>query len=365
MNEKERLILQFITDNPFITQNELAVKTNLSRSAVAGYISSLTKQGKLLGRAYVLPDRKDIICIGAANIDRKIQVEEQIECGTSNPAKTSQSCGGVARNIAENLGKLGCDTALLTVLGNDQEGKWICKHTKENVDMRPSSTCENIKTGTYTAILQPGGEMSVAFADMAIYDEVTVDIIEKRWGHISSANIVVLDTNFPKKVISAIIERCRSENIPICITTVSAPKIKKLPQDLSGVKWLVANQSEAETLTKMKFANEGDFFLAGQKIMKMGVEKVVITRAEQGVIYMTAEGDYGAVHAPTIHVEDATGAGDSLVAGIMYAYLKGANTEIALKFGISCSILTLQSPYTVNPDLNNKQLQKTFQRYFR
>ncbi|MEM5594647.1 winged helix-turn-helix transcriptional regulator [Niallia circulans] len=63
MNDKEIFILQLIKENPFVTQNEIAEKMGLSRSAVAGYISSLTKEGKLLGRAYVLPKRKKLFVL--------------------------------------------------------------------------------------------------------------------------------------------------------------------------------------------------------------------------------------------------------------------------------------------------------------
>ena len=103
MNDKEILILQLIKEDPFIAQNELAEKTGLSRSAVAGYISSLTKQGKILGRAYILPQKKEVLCVGGANVDRKIQTTGQLQYGTSNPAESSQSCGGVARNIEKTL----------------------------------------------------------------------------------------------------------------------------------------------------------------------------------------------------------------------------------------------------------------------
>ncbi|SIE03924.1 fructoselysine 6-kinase [Mycobacteroides abscessus subsp. abscessus] len=67
---------------------------------------------------------------------------------------------------------------------------------------------------------------------------------------------------------------------------------------------------------------------------------------------------------PKIKVQDVTGAGDSLVAGILYAHLKGLNTENACKIGIACSMLTLQSEETVSPILNNVRLQETFQQNF-
>ncbi|WP_233435283.1 winged helix-turn-helix transcriptional regulator [Cytobacillus kochii] len=44
MNEKEQQILNSIKDNPYISQSELADSLSISRSTVAGYISSLTKK---------------------------------------------------------------------------------------------------------------------------------------------------------------------------------------------------------------------------------------------------------------------------------------------------------------------------------
>ena len=364
MNEKEALIIKYIKENPFISQNELAEKTKLSRSAVAGYISSLTKQGFLLGRAYVLPAKKDVLCVGGSNIDRKMQVIDQISYGTSNPASSSQSYGGVARNIAENLGKLGCEPSLLTVLGEDKEGEGLMHHTKEFVDLSPSQVIHNEVTGTYTAILDEDGEMAIALADMSIYDKINIDFIEKRWGYFSSARVVVVDTNFPSDVLSYIIERCNKEKIAICITPVSSPTIKKLPQKLEGVTWIIANHDEAEVLANMKINNDDDFQTAAKKILEKGIENVIITRGSQGLLYMNIAGTTGSILPPKISVEDVTGAGDSLVSGFIYAHLNGYSLEEACKIGISCSVLTLQSQETVSPNLNDVKLLEAFAQYF-
>ncbi|WP_231734952.1 carbohydrate kinase [Bacillus sp. FJAT-29937] len=365
MNQKEMLILQLIKENPFISQNEISEKTGLSRSAVAGYISSLTKQGKLLGRAYVLPNRKQVVCIGGSNLDRKIQTVQSLQFGTSNPAESSQSFGGVARNIAENLGRLGCDVALMTVVGEDREGEWLLDHTKAYVDIGPAQVISDAATGTYTAVLDNEGEMAIALADMSIYDSIDVDLLEKKWGYIASAELVVIDTNFPADVMQRVISRCQEEQIQLCITPVSAPKIKKLPKSLAGVTWLIANRDEAEALSDMQIKDDADFFKAAERILEKGVEKVVITRGDKGVIFVTQDGESGAVLPPKIHVEDVTGAGDSLVSGIMYAHLKGLNIENACKIGISCSSITLQSHETVNPNLTQDYLQETFNQYFK
>lgn len=364
MGEKEVMILKLIKENPFITQNELAQKTGLSRSAVAGYISTLTKRGKLLGRAYVFPKKKQIVCIGGANLDRKIQVVERLQLHTSNPAYSSQSFGGVARNIAENLGRLTDEVSLMTVVGEDQEGKSLLNYTKDFVDVSAVSIIPNKTTGSYTAILDEKGEMAVALADMDIYDSIDKPFIEKKWGYVASAQMVILDTNFPSEVIIEVINRCKEEDITLCITPVSAPKIKKLPQNLTGVTWLIANKDEACALTGLKLEKETDFFKAAKKIVEKGVEKVVITRGSEGLIFFTNTGEKGVIPVPKVEVVDVTGAGDSLVAGIMFGSLNGLSTSVACKLGIACSILTLQSKETVNVSLTEENLNELYQKYF-
>lgn len=365
MSEKEAQILKLIKEDPSITHIDLAAKTNLSRSAVASYISSLRTQGKLTGHAHCLSSGRRVLCVGGANVDRKIWSKSKLQFGTSNPAESSKSCGGVARNIAENLGRLGSDISVLMVVGDDHEGKWLMEYTKEFVDIAPSETFIGQATGTYTAVLDHDGEMKVALAEMSIYDSVTPEFIDLKWRYFSSSDFIMLDSNFPADVLEIIIERCRQKNLHLCITPVSSPKAKKLPEDLSGVTWLIANRDEAEAISGISINNEGDFFKAAEIIIHKGVEKVVISRGDKGLIYFTANGEAGALIPPPISIIDVTGAGDSLVAGIIYAHMKGIQTEDACKIGMACSILTLQSLETVNPILNNEQLLHTYKQNFK
>ncbi|MBS8266663.1 winged helix-turn-helix transcriptional regulator [Mesobacillus boroniphilus] len=365
MDEKEGLILKLIKEDPFISQIDLASKTDLSRSAVAGYISSLIKQGKLVGRAYILPGRRQVLCVGGANVDRKIWPKGVLELRTSNPAESSKSCGGVARNIGENLGRLGSDVSILTVVGDDHEGQWLMEYTKAFADITPSETLQGQSTGAYTAVLDHEGEMTVALAEMSIYEFITPEFLDRKWNYFASSDFVMLDTNFPAGVLERIIERCHKENIQLCITPVSSPKARKLPEDLTGVTWLIANKEEAEAISGISINNEGDFFKAAELIIHKGVEKVVISRGDKGLIYFTSKGEAGVLIPPAISVIDVTGAGDSLVAGIIYAHLNGIQTEDACKIGMACSILTLQSIETVNPILNNKQLLDTYKQNFK
>jgi pseudouridine kinase len=364
MNNHEAMILELVKCNQFISEQQLSEKTGLQPAEISEILSALIQSGKIIGRAFVLPEEKKVLCIGGANIDRKIQVLDQLKYGTSNPSVSTKSKGGVARNVAENLGRLGIRTSLLAYIGEDNEGEWLHQETKDYVNMNPCKTIRGKSTGTYTAILDTEGEMTVALADMAIYDEVEEQFVERNWHHLQNSEMVLLDTNFPIHVIHQVIESCRKANIPICISTVSATKTKKLPTSLEGVTWLIANHKEAEALSQLEIRTEGDFFRAAEVILKKGPERVVITRGNQGLIYFTKDGRAGALVAPEIPVIDVTGAGDSLTAGILFGYLKGLHTEDACKLGLSCSLITIQSNETVNPELNSQKLISFYQKYF-
>ncbi|CAM5435262.1 Carbohydrate kinase OS=Lysinibacillus sphaericus OX=1421 GN=LS41612_07425 PE=4 SV=1 [Lysinibacillus sphaericus] len=72
MNEREQAVLALIRKNPFMSQQEMADKMNLSRPVLANLVSSLTKQGKIVGRAYILPDENrnvfvSVLLISTAN----------------------------------------------------------------------------------------------------------------------------------------------------------------------------------------------------------------------------------------------------------------------------------------------------------
>ena len=127
---KEKQILHHIKINPFISQQELSTKVGLSRSAVANYIANLTKRGEIKGRAYILQEESSIVCIGGANTDRKARSNQKVRLYSSNPVKTTEVCGGVARNFAENLSRLGYNTSLMTSIGDDKEGNWMLRKRK-------------------------------------------------------------------------------------------------------------------------------------------------------------------------------------------------------------------------------------------
>jgi pseudouridine kinase len=357
--DREQHILSLIQINPFISQHELASSIGISRSAVAGYIANLMKKGKIRGRAYITADEGTIMCIGGANFDSKAMSKQPIRLASSNPVTVQESCGGVARNIAENLANLACQVSLITITGDDKAGAWVLDEThKQGVDVSQSFCLQNETTGAYTALLDQSGEMFLAFANMDIYDRLTPNMLHEKWSHIAASKLVIADTNLSADCLGYLIERCHDEGLPLFIDPVSSEKAKKLPLQLNGITAIFPNHEEACQLAGAAISEDQDSTQLAQAILQRGVKHVFITMGKLGVYY---QGEEGAQQFPAIPTEvvEVTGAGDAFVAGVAYGFLHNKSYLQACSLGLTASHLTLQTASTVASHLHENLLQLT------
>lgn len=362
---KDQRILALIKENPFISQQELSVKLGLSRSAVAGYISALMKKGEIIGRAYIVREESRITCIGGANIDRKSQTLEPIQYGTSNPATIRQSCGGISRNVAEILGRLGCKVSLITLIGDDQEGKWLMEETKRyGVDVSQCLTLNMEKTGSYASVLNDTGEMILAVADMQIYDQFSIEFLEARWSHLASSHIIFADSNLPKESLTYLIKRCDKEKLTLWVNPVSGPKASRLPTNLQGIDVLIANREEAAELTHMELVTIDDCKKAAEQVIQRGAKQVIITLGRQGVFWAAHDG--GQEHLLPLQTEvlNSTGVEESLIGGVLFGITQEESFEQAVRMGMAASSMTMKTWDTI-ADITAVQLYSLVESNFK
>lgn len=357
--DREQQILALIRQNPFISQYEMANIIGISRSAVAGYIAALTKKGTIRGRAYITSDERAIMCIGGANLDSKAASKQAIRLASSNPVTVTEHCGGVARNIAETLAGLSCQTALLTVVGDDKAGQWVLEETRRRgVDVSQAIVLQGENTGTYTALLDATGEMFLAFANMDIYDKCTPTLLRDKWSHIASSKLVIADTNLPADTLEELIARSKEESVPLFIDPVSSEKAKKLPQHLLGVTAIFPNLEEACQLAGVAIGSTQDYGKLAVTIRARGVSHVFISLGSEGVMYAGEEGQKLFPAIPTKVVE-VTGAGDAFVAGIAYGVMHQLTYMESCSYGLAAAHITLQTVQSAASELTEERLKQT------
>lgn len=363
--DKEQQILDYIRMNPFISQQELSSKVGLSRPTVANYIASLTRRGEIKGRAYILREESSIVCIGGANIDKKARTNQEVSFHSSNPVKINESCGGAARNVAENLSRLRCHTSIMTCVGDDKEGDWILNEIKsQGVDVSQVWVMPTERTGIFITLLDSTGESVVSMDDMHIYEKMTVSMFEEKWSNIVSAEAVFLDTNIPKECITYIIKRCADEHIPVYIDPASVAKTHKLPYRLDGVELLLPNRVEAEVLAGMKIDSIEDCGIACEKIRERGVKGVIITLGDQGAYYSSSE-ESGHLSSFLTDIVDITGAGDAFAACAMYGIMNNEPLHQACQLGLAGAALTLQTEESISTSLRPEKIYEVVQEHSR
>jgi pseudouridine kinase len=354
LSKKEQLY-ELIRANPFIAQTELASALNLSRSAVANYIAALVRERRLLGRAYVLPGARPILCIGAANLDRKLRASGPLAMGSSNPAGAVESFGGMARNIAENLARMGAKVGLITAVGLDSSGSALLAHADAaGIDTHGALTLDDAASGTYTAVLDHDGQMVVALADMALYDRITPAVLGLRRQQRASAALIVADLNLNRDAVETLQQDAARDGVDLVIVAVSEPKMNRLPDSLGGVRLLILNRGELAARLGRALESDDDLAAACGELQAQGAQDVVVTLGPRGVLFTTPAGAER-LEAPPAEVVDVTGAGDAFSAAVVLSLQDGANDlALACRRGLALASLTVACRETVCPQLTSE-----------
>ena len=269
----------------------------------------------------------DVIVIGGANMDVKAKSSAANKLGTSNPGIVNVTAGGVGRNIAHNLARLGVSVALISVVGDDAQGAQLIHTTrKAGVDVSWVSKI-GPATGSYVAMLDCDGELLTAVNDMRAVDLVTPSMIAAHAEVIEQARFVVADCNLPIETLKVLAQMVADR---LVVEPVSVPKSRKLKMLLQSSPVFLAtpNLDQLEELCGSRSIDE-----VAAQLHKMGLRNAVMHAGAEGAF---VSGDGVGDHVPPQPVGsivDVTGAGDAAVAGLVFGLLQGHSLIDAAALG--------------------------------
>ena len=297
-----------------------------------------------------------VVVIGAASLDMKGRSDTPLVAGTSNPGSIRISPGGVGRNVAENLARLGVSTMLLSAVGDDSVGKYLLDATNAGgVDVSRLIVSSEFPSASYLAVVDHNGNPVLSIDDMHIMELVTPKHIYANRKWITGASMVVLDGNLSPASIKSAVSVAAKASVPVCVDPASVALSPRVSPHLSQLFMVVPNQAEAEALSGVPSSDSDQAIAAAQRLVSMGVNTAVITLAEKGLVYATSE-ETGRVPAMQVEVTDPTGGGDALTGALVFGLVNGFSVSEAARLGVSAAALTLSSTDTVCPDLSLERL---------
>jgi pseudouridine kinase len=303
---------------------------------------------------------RPILVAGGANLDRVARCLAPLAMASSNPVAVAECFGGVARNVAENLARLGLRVRLLTAVGDDLPGAALLSHARrQGVDPRGSLSVKGASTGTYTALLRRGGELVVGMADMAVMARLGPGTLRRALPRRAAPGTVVADLNLPRATVAALAGRARRAGGRLVVVAVSEPKMDRLPRSLRGVAALILNAGELGARVGRPLAGRAAVAAACLEVLDQGAEGVVVTLGRGGVTCCDASRRPHHLPALRARVVDVTGAGDAFAAGVV-ASLEERPVDLlgACRAGQRLAALTLASRASVAPGLGPAALRR-------
>ena len=294
-----------------------------------------------------------VLCLGGAHIDRICRTYASPVMGTSNPGTVRRDRGGVARNVAENLVRLGCQTTLLSRVGRDEEGQHVLSHAEANgIETSLVTVSEECATGSYTAIIGDDGEMVIALADAEIYREITPSLLAPLLPRLRQFPFWFVDSNLSAAAMETLF--AGAEAAKVCVGAVSMAKVERLRPLLGQFDVLFANAREGAYLADLPDAAEPSETAVA--LRERGCQSGVLTASHDRIVVWSGE---EMVSLPTLRVraQDVTGAGDSLAAGTIYGLMRGLSLPAAVQWGLAAASVTVQAQHTVSPTINTQTLE--------
>jgi len=299
-----------------------------------------------------------VLVIGGSAVDIVGSLKEPIRMGVSNLSQIRTSYGGVGRNLAENLARLGQPVKLISVVGEDDFGDNLIDHGYDaGVDMSSVLISPKAPTGFYLGVVDEKGNLQVALDDMRVMQALTPDFLEDKVQLFKEASLLFIDANLSKATLRKAISLAWRVKIPICGDPTAFTLAHRFLKYLPRLKLITPDVLEAGVLCGREIdpANQAQVLESAKSIVSQGIDIVVITLAQFGVCYATSKTS-GFIPAIRMKITDPTGGGDAFSSGLIFGLLNGMQLDEAVRLGVSAATLTLQYPGAVVPDLSLEKL---------
>ena len=282
-----------------------------------------------------------VCVIGGMNTDIIGTPENELLLRDSNIGRVTVRPGGVGRNIAENLARLGFEVQLITVLGGGVFSDVLrarCGHSGIRLDHAVAVPDDS--SGIYLCLNDHEGDMYLALYDMRLMEALTPESIDM--DAVDSSDICVLDANISRETLSFVAANAR---VPLFADPVSAAKCERLAGSVHRLAGIKPNLMEARMLTGADSPVD-----CAKALVKLGAGRAFVSMGIDGMVFADKYGA-GKVDVEPVRPVSTTGAGDSATAALVAAHLMGMGAEDSAKLACRVARITLGSPGAVSDEL--------------
>ena len=228
--------------------------------------------------------------------------------------------GGKGCNQAIAIARLGGNINFISKIGKDAYGELALKTLKKN-----KIPTENIiqdggqQTGVAGILVDQNTGKNAINVIVGAPNSLKISEIEKQINLIKSSKIFLTQLEVPKDVTLHCLKTAKENG---CITILNPAPASEISNEFyNNIDFFTPNETEAEFYTGIKITNDHEAKQAADKLIDLGIKKVIITLGEKGLFYSDGKEEIY-LKANAVKAIDTTGAGDAFNGGLAYGLSK-------------------------------------------
>lgn len=277
-------------------------------------------------------------------LDLTVEVDRLEPFNKLRGRQVALDAGGGGINVSRVLHRFGIPTTAVLPAGGSSGAALIgaiereevpTRRVEQYVDTRRTVTIWEITSREHFRILTQGEP----FVD-GVLDQCVAAVADQ-----PDPSVIVLSGSMPPGTPNGTVGRfakiARDAGAVFVCDTSGAALVEAIEV---GVDLIKPSVNELRDLVEPELQGvsleEFDYRTAAQAIASRGANAVVVSLGEDGAYLATAEGDQIEMASPKVDVLSSVGAGDSMLAGIIVARLRGRDLPESFRFGVAAGAAT-------------------------
>ncbi|MCF6462016.1 1-phosphofructokinase [Clostridium sp. Cult1] len=285
-------------------------------------------------------------------IDKTIVIDEYRRSKVNRSLVSRKDVGGKGINVSKVLKVLGVDSVCTGILGDENSSFFLDYLEGLNIEtdfyIIPGENRTNIKIvekryRTITDINDKGFIME---------KKEIKDFLNYFLALVEEDDLVVLSGSLPEgiehHIYRDITQVLKEKSVKVILDADGSPMINGVEAIPYAIK---PNIHELKKIVNVDEKDINSILKGGRKLIDKGIEKVLISLGAEGAVYTTTKNTYisKGIEVP---IESTVGAGDAMVAGLIYAIENDLTDYEALKLAIACGTAKVMTEGTKIPDID-------------
>ena len=236
--------------------------------------------------------------------------------------------GGKGCNQAIAIARLGGKVNFISKIGKDSYGELALNTLKKNkINTKNIIQDTNLQTGVAGILVDKNSGKNAINVIVGAPSTLKINEIDDQINLIKNSKIFLTQLEVPKDVTLHCLKVAKENG---CVTILNPAPASEISKEFyNNIDFFTPNETEAEFYTGIKITNEKDAKQAADKLINLGIKKVIITLGEKGLFYSDGKEEVY-LKAHSVKAIDTTGAGDAFNGGLAFGISNGKSIKECL-----------------------------------